>query len=171
MHLKPFNLPFYHVPLDLEFPWEELTSQLAHEYETRIGSNTGYNLILPDCPIFRNLYNVMLDKVVDILGPIKILPKNSTRCWLYVTNKDNQLYAIHDHAYTAIVNAVYYINVPKGDLVLFNSDEKEIARFTPKRNDLVIFPGTMLHAPEVIDGDESRVSVNMEIICEPVNWV
>lgn len=122
------------------------------------------------------LYNQLLLITEDLFGSLQLLANNRRTCWAYITNKDVYSGGIHDHIHTSTINAVYYLQVPKtktykeGGISFYDKDDNEVLCFKPRAGDLVIFPNFLKHQPHQSHTFDFRIAINMEIVCEPVDW-
>lgn len=125
---------------------------------------------------FDELYRKLLEISEDLFGSLRLLENNKRTCWAYLTNKDFYRGGIHDHMRTSIINAVYYLQVPKtksykeGGISFYDEGNNEVFCFKPRAGDLVIFPNYLKHQPHQSNTDDFRIAINMEIMCEAVQW-
>ena len=113
--------------------------------------------VLIECDEFKSVS----DYVVSILEIIEARKINSIAksSWVY-TQKSNFNMVMHKHDYLLYTTektklktewtCVFYIQIPKkltkgeGDIT-FMTENKKLHTFTPKENDIIIFPGTLYH--------------------------
>ena len=125
---------------------------------------------------FDELYRNLLEISEDLFDGLRLLENNKRTCWAYLTNRDFYRGGIHDHMRTSVINAVYYLQVPKtksykeGGISFYDEENNEVFCFKPRAGDLVIFPNHLKHQPHQSHTDDFRIAINMEIMCEPVNW-
>ena len=125
---------------------------------------------------FDELYRNLLEIADDLFDGLRLLENNKRTCWAYLTNIDFYRGGIHDHVRTSVISAVYYLQVPKtksyeeGGISFYNDANSEVFCFKPRVGDLIIFPNFLKHQPHQSYTDDFRIAINMEIICEPVQW-
>ena len=126
--------------------------------------------------LFDELYRKMLEISENLFDGLRLLENNKRTCWAYITNKDFYRGGIHDHMRTSVINAVYYLQVPEtksykeGGISFYDDANNEMFCFKPRVGDLVIFPNYLKHQPHQSHTDDFRIAINMEIMCEPVQW-
>lgn len=124
-------------------------------------------------PLCDALYELFLRSCRQHLGPYTISTQSSSRCWAYVSNRQDYRGGIHHHLHTATINGVYYLRMPHcsthavntGALRFFDPNGRQTLRIQPEEDDLLIFPASLLHEPEPIESDHFRIAINMELIC------
>ena len=95
---------------------------------------------------FDELYKRLLEISEDLFDGLQLLENNKRTCWAYFTNKDFYRGGIHNHMRTSIINAVYYLQVPKtksykeGGISFYDEENNEVFCFKPRPGDLIIFP-------------------------------
>ena len=119
----------------------------------------------------RILHGWFSECALRLFHHITVSPNNRDTCWAYVRNQRDWTGAKHDHTESATINAVYYVSVPdpgSGQLRFFTPDGNKILyEHWPRPNEMLIFPGSFIHEPQItLSGDQYRVSVNMEILCQ-----
>jgi len=124
--------------------------------------------ILSDGLFFKTLYDKMFNQCEAIIGKLEITERNSTACWSLATNKDYWASVPHDHTRTAIINAVYYLNVPKMDgeyvgTFKYVDKQNKWVEYQPEPFELLIMPAYIFHDTGYHNTEEWRISINMEI--------
>lgn len=148
-----------------------INTHLQKEYTT--GNNTQ---VITNKDLFDGLYQKMFDIADDLFGGVQLLENNKRTCWAYVTNKDFYRGGIHEHTRTSVVNSVYYLQVPEtksyreGGISFYNGEDQEVFCYKPKVGDLLIFPNYLKHQPHQSHTEDFRIAINMEIMCNPVDW-
>jgi len=122
------------------------------------------NVEITSCNYTKILYDKFLQHSQDKFRPFNLLENNSTKCYALMTNIDNYASVPHDHLNSSIINAVYYLSVPGGE-IQFLIDDKWI-NYQPVENELIIFPNYLKHNTTKNNTKEWRISINMEIMCD-----
>ena len=126
---------------------------------------TGYSfpIKIDDTQFFSKLYDKFLKTSLEIFGEFDIYPDNRYYCWGYRSNKDDSKENLfHNHSETSIINGVYYLEVCDAGISFVK--DREIYDYLPENGELLIFPATLDHAPQVNRLPNYRYSVNMEIV-------
>lgn len=126
--------------------------------------------IIENNSCLKELYSIFLEKSKDLFGEITLTDKNTDRCWINISSRnDNNLK--HNHLTTSVINGVYYLSVPElnSGKITFSHDKLELS-YQPKENYLVIFPNYLDHLPSCCDSDNFRIAINMEINCKEDVW-
>ena len=171
----PSNLPIHIIRPKLEIPKEYLYHRLVQQYLLHDPiKGGGYNFIAFSDPSLAKLYDEMELSVIDLFGPLKILPNSNRNIWAYVSNCDHYFAVMHDHIATSLVNTVYYLNTPQSQNIYdggisFELPNNELFYFQPKQGDLIIMPNWLKHRPHEPLSQIFRISINMEIQCE-IPW-
>lgn len=122
---------------------------------------------------FRNLYQQFVRSSFAVYGDIKLLPTNSANVWSYTSSKgDHAPEFFHNHIHSATINGVYYLNIPmsataESGSISFQLRDK-VFSYRPNNFDLILFPSYLDHKINYLDDEEYRISINMEILCEPI---
>jgi len=113
--------------------------------------------VLIECDEFKSVSDYIVS-ILEIIGNRKInsVAKSS---WVYTQKSDFNM-IMHKHDYLLYTTektklktewtCVFYIQIPKnimegeGDII-FMTEDKKLHTFTPKENDIIIFPGTLYH--------------------------
>ena len=164
-------IKIYKTSINLKEVSEEVKTCIINDYHTNEVQNKRINkqynfkldkkysdLILSLSTIFLNEVNKQYSKDINLQTKLDI--------WAYVSNKYYYDSVIHNHASTANINGVYYLNVPNaagGELEFYNNKLNKISSIKPKTNDLLIFDGKLNHKPLPCDSDEYRIALNIEI--------
>jgi hypothetical protein len=123
-----------------------------------------HNVEIEKCDYTNTLYNKFLQCSQDKFGPFNLLENNSNKCYALLTNIDNYASVPHDHIQTSVINSVYYLSVPRGE-IQFLIDDKWI-NYQPVENELIIFPNYLKHNTLKNNTKQWRISINMEIMCD-----
>ena len=130
----------------------------------------GFNFPIEDDEnlFFEQLYQKFLLCSKDIFGNFKLSNRNSKKCFCYRGNKDDMGirydYWWHNHVHSSTINSVYYLQV-HNDGISFKKDNLQYD-YLPEDGELLIFPSTLIHAPQPNRSKKYRYSINMEIITE-----
>lgn len=148
---------------------EVLKSKEAHD--DAINSHKVYKnfRVQSENPFFKTLYQEVFNECENIFGKLDTTEHNSTACWSVATNKNYWASVPHDHTTSAIINTVYYLNVPKLDgkyvgTFRYINNKDEWVDYQPEPFELLIMPAYLTHDNGFNDTEEWRISVNMEII-------
>lgn len=155
----------------------ELVDAAVQSYLRRDHSQRGNNFVITDSGNkFHNLYDSFFDISEKTFGPLVLQTGNKKTCWGYFSNKFYYLGGIHNHAKSSVINAVYYLQVPatktarEGSISFYNEQNQEVYNCKPIVGDLILFPGTVNHQPHQSFTYDFRISINMEIMCDPFDW-
>ena len=169
------QLPVYIQTLELDLPLDKMHDDIIDKhskYKYSIGNNF---MIEDENGYIDKLYEAFLQESIKLLGNFELRSSNKRACWAYVTNCDHYRGGIHDHIRTSVINAVYYLRMPKtdnlrdGSISFYDRNDKETFWYKPRTSDLVIFPNYLRHEPNPVSTKEHRVAINMEIQCN-YNW-
>jgi hypothetical protein len=124
---------------------------------------------------FINLYDKFLEKCKKLFGEFELDLDNKKYCWAYLSNyyERSGYNAIHNHELTSVINGVYYLNVPdikSGQISFFDNCRKEIFKYSPRENTILIFPYWLNHCANISYSSQYRISINMEIITKKDVW-
>lgn len=152
----------------------ELYDLLVADHKNYVYFDGVYNFKLDDKykEFTEDLYNEFLLFCESLFGKLELLEQNKKDCWAYISNKDTKECIVHDHLRTAVLNGVYYLNIPdknSGSLDFFDDNMNIIYTHYPKEGELLIFPPYLLHKPNINYSDEYRIAINLEIICNLKN--
>lgn len=163
-------ITIYKTSVILKDSVEELNKQIVNDYFTAevqsLRSKGLYNFKL-DCKykdLISNLSNIFINEVNTKLNCN--IQTQDLDVWAYVSNKDHYDSVIHNHANTANINGVYYLNVPNargGELEFYDEFKNQLTIIKPCTNDLLIFDGKLNHRPLPCNSDEYRIALNIEI--------
>jgi hypothetical protein len=150
---------------------EVLKSKEVHDNTPDAGGTNRNFRIQTQNPFFKTLYQEMLGECQNIFGELNLSKYNSDACWSVCSNKHYWESVPHDHTKTAIINSVYYLNVPKVDgkyvgAFRYVNKQGEWAEYQPEPFELLIMPAYLTHDNGFHDTEEWRISVNMEIITQ-----
>jgi hypothetical protein len=153
---------------------EKLMQDVLRSREVHDNAPNSYKVyknfrVLSDSPFFKMLYDRTFNQCEAIFGKLEITEHNSTDCWSVATNKDYWASVPHDHTKTAIINTVYYLNVPKIDgkyvgTFRYINKQDEWVDYQPEPFELLVMPAYLVHDNGYNDTEEWRISINMEII-------
>jgi hypothetical protein len=137
---------------------------LDKNYKKYYSDKKGYNYpIYDNVKSFEKLYELFLKDCKLLFGDFDLSPKNQKTCHCYRSKRNDYRSIFHDHERTSTINGVYYYDIEMGDSISFlNSDKEHI--YYPDKNELLIFPGHLIHKPNRPVGNAYRYSINMEII-------
>lgn len=154
---------FYKPPL---FQKQKLIAICWNNLKYKQPHARGYNWpICEDSIWFQKMYNKFLNYSKKIFN-FHIDEKSTKKlCWCYGSTKDDYAEVWHDHAYTSTISAVYYLSIPGKTSIDFQNKNGKIINYKPEERELIIFPNILPHKPRKCDGEGSRISINMEIIC------
>jgi hypothetical protein len=90
--------------------------------------------------------------------------------WCYRSYGNNYSSDFHDHVRSSTVNAVYYHQINDGDGINFLTTNNEVFTYHVNKDELLIFPDYVKHAPNKPSGNKIRYSLNIELpTLEPSN--
>jgi hypothetical protein len=152
----------------------ELYDLIVTDHKNLIYSYDQYNFKLDDKykEFTEDLYSKFLSFCESLFGKLELLEQNKRDCWAYVSNKDSIECVVHNHLRTAVLNGVYYLNIPdenSGSLDFFDDNMNIIYTHYPKESELLLFPPYLLHKPNMNYSDKYRIAINVEIICNLKN--
>ena len=153
---------------------KQLVQEVVHSkeiHDSNINSSrasTNFK-VLSDNSFFTELYEKLVTQCESIFGKLELSQYNSKACWGCCLNKDYWESVPHDHRNTSVINAVYYLSVPKidGNYVgpfMYLNKNNEWVDYQVEPFELLIMPGNLMHNTAYHNSDEWRVSINMEII-------
>lgn len=124
----------------------------------------GYNFpVITKDKFFDNLYYEFLVASKNIFGDDLLVSKsNKNTCWCYRSNKKDFVESWHDHAKTATINSVYYFDIGGGGSISFVKNYKKFT-YSPDKNELLIFPGNLMHKPDRPRTRKNRYTINLEL--------
>lgn len=130
----------------------------------------GNNVKVFEDEYFELLYSKFVYTCLKLFKNLEIKNNNLETVWAYLNNKDffpNEG-CIHNHINTAIINSVYYFNVPdasSGKILFFDNNQNEIGSIQPETGDLIIFANYLYHAALQSNSEDYRISLNLELQC------
>jgi hypothetical protein len=150
---------------------DRLYNLIVEDHKNYIYFNDQYNFKLDEKykEFSQEIYNKFFIFCESIYGKLNLLENNKKDCWAYVQNKNDFKTVIHDHLKSAVINGVYYLNIPdenSGSIDFFDDDLNIIYSHYPKQNELLVFPAHLKHRPNQNKSDKYRISINVEIICK-----
>jgi hypothetical protein len=85
---------------------------------------------------------------------------------VYVQNKEHSNSLWHDHVFSATINAVFYLNLPKvgGGLQFIYQGEQ--LTLQPKINKIYLFPYWLQHRPLPQEDNDYRICFNLQYMCK-----
>tara|TARA_R110000803_G_scaffold137258_1_gene204249 strand:+ start:213 stop:767 length:555 start_codon:yes stop_codon:yes gene_type:complete len=115
------------------------------------------------------LYNIFLHRISKTFKQYTIYENNVNTVYSYVSDRNFNNANWHNHNNTGSISGVFYMKCVKDKGIKFR--DKGIEQYIePKENELVIFPGDLLHYPIPSKNDELRISCNMNLMCsEKIN--
>lgn len=146
---------------------------IHNQQHNSVGALTSFKLHHDVNGFLDHVYTKFLELSESIFGDLTLLDRNSRRTWCLCTNKDYYASVKHDHLENSTINGVYYFNIPKmrrdeGRIVFYHNGLEH--KYHPREGDFVLFPNYLVHNTEYHDTEEYRISINQEILCNPVNW-
>ena len=149
----------YKVKHNGDYPKESFIKRINQNKSiiNKIKDKNVENMVLIECAEFKSVN----DSIVSILEIIENRKINSIAktSWVYTQKSDFNM-IMHKHDYLLYTTektklktewtCVFYIQIPKkitkgeGDIT-FMTEDKKLHTFTPKENDIIIFPGTLYH--------------------------
>ena len=185
-----YTLDIGHSFFDIERLRHKFITQ--HKWNKRFYETSGMFTFVPhtglDC--FTPLYEIIFSEVRKIdqdinLMPIQymkerkdLLPNRGNFSYVLVQNKDRSPFNWHNHFlygfdqltqgsrewYPFKWATVYYMSMPEGSGgIRFKENDKEIL-IQPKEGQLIIFPSSLYHTPDITTSDDWRISVNVNVI-------
>lgn len=159
LSIKKFKTPSFIERLSIN----KIVKQSLSDHLQTTRQFTEYNFPLRSSKYFDSLYGDFIDTSFKIFGDLKVSGRNNRTCWCYRSSKDNPRGSVfHHHEHTATINAVYYLDIPKGDSISFMKNHHSLTYY-PEQYEILIFPGTLLHRPDVPVSKKIRQSVNLEL--------
>ena len=160
----------YRISVDLKESTESIKNNIVKDYHTnevqKLRTVGKFNFKLDSK--YKDLITSLSKTFINVVNKtynLNIINKDLD-VWAYVSNKDYYNSEIHNHATTATINGVYYLNVPNakgGELEFYDEHKNKLTSVKPKTNDLLIFDGTLNHKPLPCNSDEYRIALNIEI--------
>ncbi len=132
----------------------------------------GFNFPLRTNKYFDSLYGDFVDISFEIFGDLNVSDRNDRTCWCYRSNKCRPAGGsvfFHHHEHTATINAVYYLDIPKGNSISFMENDNNLTYY-PEQYEILIFPGTLLHKPDVPVSKKIRQSINLELLVDASSY-
>jgi hypothetical protein len=140
-------------------------SSLKQRYKT--DAKRGYSFPLDIDENFSFLYSCFLNEVKNNLKSLRLLEKNTNRCFAYISDKSFYETGWHNHIRTSTINGVLYLKLPENEKGILFNYKNETFKIIPKQYDLLVFPNFLEHCPIPPQrSNEPRISINMEIFCE-----
>ena len=102
----------------------------------------------------KKLYLIFEEKCKILFKDFELI-KQELIVWCSVSDKNFSSTNWHHHERTANINGVIYLKLRKNEKVI---------NYIPVENELLIFPSTLWHHPNVSESDEQRISLNLELL-------
>ncbi len=154
------NYTIYKTKFNSEFTKEDFIKRIKENkslyYKNTIRDNHSVEISI-ECPEFTYIDKFFINAIKDISNPS--LDRVSKFSWIYTQTKDFSVNWMDNHKDLHRFNkshiktqwvCVLYLQIPndmtngEGDLI-FKTENKQLYRFTPKENDLLIFSGLLDH--------------------------
>lgn len=153
---------------EYDFEVEEVFSphikDIIHNFNKNLKRENGNNVIYNN----EKLRLIVQSKYYKIIKSYYTTspPIFPTVLYTYVQNSEKYIHYWHNHAYTATISAVFYLNIPsKGGSIKFFIDGVE-HNYYPKPNKILLFPSWLYHIPTPQEDTEERICINIEFACE-----
>ena len=135
-----------------------------------------------DC--FTPLYDIIFSEIRKIDREINLMSIQGMKdiggpfSFVLVQNKDRNTFNWHNHflyQFNSLVqgaqewhpfkwSTVYYMSMPKGSGgIRFKENDKEVV-IQPSEGQLVIFPSSLYHTPDINHNEDWRISINVNVI-------
>ena len=163
MNIEKFQLSKEHVVYRLKYTREYSKDSFIKRVNQNasLGNTKKFKSVESRVFISCNEFDSINNHVVNTLEEVtrKKADRIAKLGWVYTQKKDfNMIMHKHDYLYytTEKTNletewtCVFYIQIPKnlqegeGDII-FMTEDKKLHTFTPRENDILIFPGTLYH--------------------------
>ena len=156
-----------------------------HKWNDRFYRANEWYVFVPhtglDC--FTSLYDIIFSEIRKIDSDINLMSIKGMKdiggpfSFVLVQNKDRNTFNWHNHFlfgfdqltegsriwYPSKWTTVYYMCMPEGSGGIRFSDDKEIL-MQPSEGQLLIFPSSLYHTPDITTSDDWRISININVI-------
>ena len=168
--------------LDQELRHQFITQ---HKWNKRFYETSGKLSFVPhrgiDC--FSSLFEIVyreirkIDPDIDFMSIEEHKEQREEFAYVLVQNKDRNTFNWHNHFlfgfdqltegsriwYPSKWTTVYYMCMPEGSGGIRFSDDKEIL-MQPSEGQLLIFPSSLYHTPDITTSDDWRISINTNLV-------
>ena len=138
---------------------EELIKEIL---EKRTIDPNGFNFNL-NTRFRKELYLLFEEKCKSLFKEFELI-QQELLVWCSVSDKNFSSTNWHNHEKTANLNGVIYLKVRNNEKGIDFLDNGKVINYIPVENELLIFPSTLWHHPNVSDSDEQRISLNLELL-------
>ena len=163
-----------------------------HKWNKRFYETSGMFTFVPhtglDCftPLYDTIFSevrkidreINLMSIQDMKERKDLLPNRGNFSYVLVQNKDRSPFNWHNHFlygfdqltqgsrewYPFKWATVYYMSMPEGSGgIRFRENDKEIL-IQPQEGQLIIFPSSLYHTPDITTSDDWRISINTNLV-------
>jgi len=144
----------------IEIPFKEKIIEEA--IKQRQFKTEGFNFFL-QTNYKADLYNIFITKCKKLFKKVTFV-EEEFNVWCSVSDKNYTLTNWHNHENTANINGVIYIKTCSKEKGIDFKIDNKIINYVPSENELLIFPSTLWHHPNVSTNEEKRISLNLELL-------
>ena len=175
--LSLFSIPVGQYKIDRELTKKEMNFFLKQPQRTNLGNTTSTNSYILNRKELTSLRNELENKLQayfeQVYSPKYDVSLRITQSWVNYTKK-GQFHHKHRHP-NSFISGVYYIETTGIDRIYFHNDRTPIIDIVPtewnswnsktwwteaKKGSLVLFPSSLEHNVEVVNTDETRISLS-----------
>jgi len=175
--LSLFSIPVGRYKIDRELTKKEMNFFLKQPQRNNLGNTTSTNFYILNQKELTSLRNELENKLQayfeQVYSPKYDVSLRITQSWVNYTKK-GQFHHKHRHP-NSFISGVYYIETTDDDRIYFHNDRTPMIEIVPnswnnwnsktwwieaKKGSLVLFPSLLEHNVEVVNTDETRISLS-----------
>jgi len=175
--LNLFSTPVGQYKIDRELSKKEMNFFLKQPQRANLGNTTSTNSYILNRKELTSLRNELENKLQayfeQVYSPKYDVSLRITQSWVNYTKK-GQFHHKHRHP-NSFISGVYYIETTDDDRIYFHNDRTPMIEILPnlwnswnsktwwieaKKGSLVLFPSSLEHNVEVVNTDETRISLS-----------
>ena len=175
--LSLFSIPVGQYKIDRELTKKEMNFFLKQPQRANLGNTTSTNSYILNRKELTSLRNELENKLQvyfeQVYSPKYDVSLRITQSWVNYTKK-GQFHHKHRHP-NSFISGVYYIETTGIDRIYFHNDRAPMIDIVPtewnswnsktwwteaKKGSLVLFPSSLEHNVEVVNTDETRISLS-----------
>lgn len=175
--LSLFSIPVGRYKIDRELTKKEMNFFLKQPQRNNLGNTTSINSYILNRKELTSLRNELENKLQayfeQVYSPKYDVSLRITQSWVNYTKK-GQFHHKHRHP-NSFISGVYYIETTDDDKIYFHNDRIPMIEIVPnlwnswnsktwwieaKKGSLVLFPSSLEHNVEVVNTDETRISLS-----------
>jgi len=175
--LSLFSIPVGQYKIDRELTKKEMNFFLKQPQRNNLGNTTSTNSHILNRKELTSLRNELENKLQvyfeQVYSPKYDVGLRITQSWVNYTKK-GQFHHKHRHP-NSFISGVYYIETTDVDRIYFHNDQAPMIEIVPnlwnswnsktwwieaKKRSLVLFPSSLEHNVEVVNTDETRISLS-----------